>query len=405
MRAVIDAAHRRQKLAVVHIGDLASARDAIAAGADGLVHLFADSAPTADLIALAKQHKTFVIPTLTVVMSITGTPGAASLLMDSRLTRHVARQDGMIMAQAFPKRPGAPSLDYTHAQRTVRALHEAGIPILAGTDAGNPGTAHGVALHRELELLVQSGMTPAVALASASSVPAKAFGMKDRGIIAEGLRADLLLVDGDPTSNITATRAIAGVWKQGTRFDRDTHAKTIAAARDAVSKAPVGSASGLVSNFDGGDAKSSFGAGWMISDDAMAGGASSASMKVVTGGATGSSHALQATGTVDGKVPHAWAGVMYSPGAQVFQPANLTDKKEIRFWAKGDGETYRLMLFVESKGYVPLSQNFVAGTEWTEHVFSFASYGIDGKGLMAVIFAAGPAPGPFSILLDEVRFK
>jgi hypothetical protein len=96
---------------------------------------------------------------------------------------------------------------------------------------------------------------------------------------------------------------------------------------------------------------------------------------------------------------------MYSPGAQVFQPANLTDKKEIRFWAKGDGKTYRLMLFVESKGYVPLSQHFVAGAEWTEHVFSFASYGIDGKGLMAVIFAAGPAPGPFSILIDEVRFK
>ncbi|MEW6737805.1 MAG: amidohydrolase family protein [Acidobacteriota bacterium] len=94
-------------------------------------------------------------------------------------------------------------------------LRDAHVLILAGTDAPNPGTAHGLSLHRELELLVQSGLTPLEALASATSAPAQAFCFHDRGHIAEGVRADLVLVNGDPSVNINATRDIVGVWKLG----------------------------------------------------------------------------------------------------------------------------------------------------------------------------------------------
>jgi imidazolonepropionase-like amidohydrolase len=87
--------------------------------------------------------------------------------------------------------------------------------ILAGTDAPNEGTTYGAGLHRELELLVEAGLTPVEALRAATSVSAAAFDLNDRGRIAAGARADLLLVDGDPTVDIRTTRNILHVYKRG----------------------------------------------------------------------------------------------------------------------------------------------------------------------------------------------
>jgi imidazolonepropionase-like amidohydrolase len=103
---------------------------------------------------------------------------------------------------------------------SVARLHAAGVPILAGTDAPNPGTAHGPSLHGELELLVRAGLTPVEALRAATSTPARVFRLGDRGRIAPGMRADLVLVDGDPTSDVTATRRITRIWKNGFPVDR-----------------------------------------------------------------------------------------------------------------------------------------------------------------------------------------
>jgi imidazolonepropionase-like amidohydrolase len=107
-----------------------------------------------------------------------------------------------------------------NAQAAVAALHRAGVSILAGTDAPAPGIAHGLSLHHELELLVRCGLTPIEALASATSEPARAFGFHDRGRIVEGVRADVILVNGDPTANIQATRDIVGIWKLGVPYSR-----------------------------------------------------------------------------------------------------------------------------------------------------------------------------------------
>jgi hypothetical protein len=138
----------------------------------------------------------------------------------------------------------------------------------------------------------------------------------------------------------------------------------------------------------------------------MAGGKSTAEMIVVDGGADGSAKSLAIRGTISDAFKQAWAGAMFSPGKQIFQPANLGAKKEIRFWTKGDGKTYRVFVFAESKGYVPLTQTFVAGAEWKEYVFPLASFdGIDGRGIMALIFGGGPAPGSFALQIDHVAFK
>jgi len=403
--AVIRAAHARGKLAVVHIGDLASAQEAIAAGADGLVHLFVDTAPDSALAELMAARKAFAIPTLSVLQSIAALRGGVAIAADPRLAPYLTRTERSMLGQTFPPRPGS-GISYAHAVATVRALHQAGVAILAGTDAGNPGTAHGASMHGELALLVAAGLAPSEALVAATAAPAAAFRLNDRGRIAAGLRADLLLVRGDPTRDINATRDIAAVWKGGRRFDRAQVSQEVAAAEAAASRLPAGAESGLVSDFDAGTMASAFGAGWSVSDDKMANGRSSATTSVVNGGANGTSHAMRIAGDISNAVPYAWAGAMFSPGAQMMSPVNLSSKREVRFWARGDGGKYRVMVFAESRGFMPLSQDFTTTSEWQEFVIPISAFGgIDGKDLMALLFVGGPRPGPFEFFVDDVRIR
>ena len=103
----------------------------------------------------------------------------------------------------------------------ARSLREAGTRFLVGTDASRlNAVAFGVSIHRELELLKDLGLSPSEVLIAATSGTADAFRLRDRGRIAPGLRADLLLVRGDPTSNSLQTRDILRVWKSGAAVDR-----------------------------------------------------------------------------------------------------------------------------------------------------------------------------------------
>lgn len=81
----------------------------------------------------------------------------------------------------------------------------------------------GSSLHIELYLLVkEAGLTPLEALKTATSVTARCFGWNDRGRIAPGLKADLLLVEGDPSNDITDLLNIRGIWRDGVRFEGHT---------------------------------------------------------------------------------------------------------------------------------------------------------------------------------------
>ncbi|HKS25463.1 MAG TPA: CIA30 family protein [Thermoanaerobaculia bacterium] len=405
MRAVIASAHKRGKLAVVHIGALAGARDAIDAGADGLVHLFVDRDPDPELGAFLAQHKAFVIPTLVVLKSVTGTSGGAPLVDDARLDPYLDRQARATLKTAFPRRPGAPAVSYSAAEKTVRQLLGAHVPVLAGSDAPNPGTAHGAALHRELELLVAAGLTPPQALAAATSVPAKAFRIDDRGRIAKDLRADLVLVNGDPTKNITATRDIAGVWKGGVRVDRAKYAKSVADARAAAAKAPPGIDAKVLSDFENGTAGAAFGSTWTMSADVMVGGKSSGTVSVVDGGAAGTAKSLRVSGTIDAAPPYGWFGARWAPGAAPAQPANLSSKKELHFYAKGDGKPLRVMVFAQSLGMMPMIQTVTPAAEWGEFTIPWTKFGVDGSDVTGILFAGGPHPGPFAFQVDEIGLR
>ena len=118
----------------------------------------------------------------------------------------------------------------------VRAAHDAGVPVMAGTDLGILLTYPGSSVHEELEILVDEvGMTPAQAIAAATVNPARFLGADDQlGRIRPGYLADLLLLDADPIVDIRNTRAIAAVVWRGRLLDRDDLEGLRALARDAV---------------------------------------------------------------------------------------------------------------------------------------------------------------------------
>jgi imidazolonepropionase-like amidohydrolase len=215
---VVAAAHRRNKLVVIHVSTQSEARDAITAGVDGLVHVFGDSPPDPGFAELAVQHHVFVTPTLSVINMITGESADTWWQGIPQLLPYITPSMRGTLEMKF-QRVGT-NLKFANAEAAVLALHRAGVPILAGTDAPAPTLAHGLSLHHELELLVHAGLTPMSALAAATLEPARAFGFHDRGRIAEGLRADLLLVKGDPSVDIKATRNIVGIWKLGVPYVR-----------------------------------------------------------------------------------------------------------------------------------------------------------------------------------------
>ncbi|MGH9432028.1 MAG: CIA30 family protein [Terriglobia bacterium] len=407
MAAVVRAAHQRGKIAVAHIGSYQGARDAIDAGVDGLAHLFVDRAPDPGFGKFVAAHHAYVTPTLTVLASICGTKDGATLAADPRISDYLPDSALSSLKAVFPRRPGEHT-DFDAADQAIQQLKAAGVPLLAGTDSGNPGTTYGASLHEELALLVKAGLTPSEALSAATAVPARIYHLNDRGRIAPGLLADLLLVKGDPSEDVASTRNIVAIWKDGIPFDRASYRADIEKQKTAAAghASPTGSASGLVSDFDDGKASARFGVGWQISTDSIMGGKSSAQMKVVSGGAQGSAGSLLVTGEIAPGAPYPWAGAMFMPGSTPFGPANLSSKKEISFWAKGDGKTYRIMLFTANGSPIPGIQNFVAGSDWKLYTFPLVSFvGSDPHRLAGVLFSGGPAPGKFQFQIDDVRFN
>jgi imidazolonepropionase-like amidohydrolase len=118
---------------------------------------------------------------------------------------------------------GTPSPDTAaaHARlagslKIVRALHDAGIPIVAGTDEGVPGFS----VYREIELYTMAGFTPMEAIRAATAVPAKAMKLdQEIGTIEAGKRADLLVLDANPLDDISNIRSVRWVMTRGSLFD------------------------------------------------------------------------------------------------------------------------------------------------------------------------------------------
>jgi imidazolonepropionase-like amidohydrolase len=100
--------------------------------------------------------------------------------------------------------------------KNLKALYDAGVKIGFGTDAGaTPLRIPGFAEHRELALMVDAGLTPLQAIHIATQNAAQLLGLDDRGVLANGKRADFVVLDKDPSNDIEATTKIDAVWQRG----------------------------------------------------------------------------------------------------------------------------------------------------------------------------------------------
>jgi hypothetical protein len=245
-RAVVIEGHKRGLRVTGHLGVYA-AQDAVADGIDALEHIWSvfnyiippeeskrpDHRSTLDLdnpkaraliAALAERH-TFVDPTLVVFRNMillndqpaySGHPDNA--VMPARVLRHwnVYKARSNLRPEMLASRRG----EFGKYQQLTGMLHRARVPLLAGTDSPEPFVPPGFSMHQELELLTESGLSPAEALRCATLHNARALGQADRlGTIEPGKLADLVLLDANPLESIANTRAISKVFRGGLVLD------------------------------------------------------------------------------------------------------------------------------------------------------------------------------------------
>ena len=189
LNALVASAQNYGKQTICHAPAYESVRQALKAGVSQLHHSPLDKAADDDLVQLYRAGKQPNCPTLVGMLAITD-------------------------------RNPYFGLNYTAAAASVTTLYNAGVPILAGTDstlqAGVPFIVpYGSSIHLEVQLLVEAGLSNLDALRAVTSLPAKYYGLRDRGRIFPGMRADLVLVGGNPLRNISNTRDIKRVWLAG----------------------------------------------------------------------------------------------------------------------------------------------------------------------------------------------
>lgn len=184
---------------------------------------------TPGLIAqLAKVNGTWLTPTLIIIVSAANQSASLEELRASPALQYVhpLLQSKWLTANNYNKNASAESIDRLDRmmkfnRQLVAACKEAGVPIVAGTDAGSSGVVWGFSLHDELALLVEAGLSPEEALRSATVLPATWLGIDSVvGTVEVGKLADLILLDEDPLKDINNIRKIAGVFVNGQWLDR-----------------------------------------------------------------------------------------------------------------------------------------------------------------------------------------
>lgn len=220
VHSVVKAGHSHGLMVMAHVESEDDVRLAVAAGVDGLVHHWRDSGARPDLAQLIASKNIFVMPTLTAYDGILNI-GPKQILSDNLISPYLSS----LSRQELSKEVNVPKgFTLQEGIDGVRSLIEADVRILAGSDAftGCPRIVHGASFHRLLELFVMAGLTPEETLRTATSYVADAFELSDRGRIKPGLRADLVLINGDPTQNILATKDITKIWREGVEVDRQS---------------------------------------------------------------------------------------------------------------------------------------------------------------------------------------
>ncbi|MGV6492624.1 amidohydrolase family protein [Stenotrophomonas rhizophila] len=222
-RAAIAEAHARGLKVAAHIHDLAQARELVDAKVDILAHGIRDRAVDPMLARRMRDQGTWYIATVAIDEANYWYAEHPQYLQQPFLRTALPADVLARWSQPAWQRAQLAGSDIPAARNAVatnldnlRRLHATGVRLGFGTDAGAmPQRVIGFAEHRELQLLVEAGLTPTDALRTATAQAADLLGLSDRGRIAAGKRADLLVLDADPLADITNSQRIDAVWQAG----------------------------------------------------------------------------------------------------------------------------------------------------------------------------------------------
>lgn len=386
VRALVEAAHANELMTVAHVGSYSDALMVIEAGIDGLVHLFGDRRIDPAFLDAARESGIFVVPTTPVLAAAYGHDDTDWLLDHQTLGPRLSAGLRQNLEARFPG-AGAESERWATLVHNIAALHDAGVPILAGSDAPNPGTTYGASIHHALRLLVQAGLTPIDALRAATSMPAQVFGLADRGCLNPGCRADLLIVDGDPSRDIEATARLEAVWKNGRAMEFATTAEDETKPLVAGAQVPVN----LLSETDR----------WMAAADDYMGGSSQSSIAWIEGDAA---RTLKVDAQVSEGHAFPYAGAMWFPNEVPMQPVDHSASERLRIEIqRADGEVEVLFFSGQSQSVPPARVPLQPGGEVTIELTAVP--GLDPGRLRAIGVFAGGRPREIDFNIITARLE
>ncbi|WP_344760150.1 amidohydrolase family protein [Luteimonas lutimaris] len=388
LTALVQEAHAKGLEVLTHTVTLERGKQAARAGVDVIAHSLQDAPVDQELIDLMREHGTRYAPTLAVYepVKLAGKPPADPA------------------DKAFVQR----TRNFANALANVRTLHEAGIPVMLGTDAGMPGTPHGAATVHELELLVQAGLSPADALRAGTSASAAALGLDDRGTIAPGKRADLLLVSGKPWETIGDIHHVERVYVAGRQV---AGAGTQLPPGNARTALPAQRIDALVDDFENAAGRTALDT--LRTDEADGGNDRSTQVTEVIA-REGEGHALSMQAWLSHK-EHARAGALFPLSRGAVAPVDLRGYRGLRMDIRGRGGVQ-----VEFRGLADArwASELDVGPQWRTVEIPFSRleglppWRSEGPGpkwsgndvLQLGVFAGGEPGSKVWFELDNIRF-
>jgi imidazolonepropionase-like amidohydrolase len=244
LAAIVTEAHKAGVEVLTHTVTARKALEAARAGVDVIAHGIGDATAGEELVRILAAKGTTYAPTLAVYETKRGPyhPMQRLLLEPAALA--------LLPAQRKARETAARKKRWTHLMANVAKLRAGGVRIATGTDAGVTGTTHGWSTLHEMELLVAGGMTPLEAITSATGTAARGIRVDgERGTIAEGKLADLVIVEGLPHQNIGAIDQIRRVFLGGVEIDRKALLREI--AREGPTPLPAQKAAALIDDMEG----------------------------------------------------------------------------------------------------------------------------------------------------------